>query len=88
VEQKIETDHGALIGLRLYRPTQAGPWPTLLFIRGGGFVGGSLNGYDIPLRWLALRSPWQIAAFDYRLAPEHPSPIATDDRMAALRQIG
>jgi len=87
VEQQVETDNGAPIGLRLYRPTQAGPWPTMLFVHGGGFVGGSLEGYDIPLRWLALRSGWQIGAVDYRLAPEHPFPVAPDDCTAALRYM-
>lgn len=87
IEKKVETGNGAPIGLRLYRPTETGPWPTLLFIHGGGFVAGSLTGYDIPLRWLALRSGWQIAAVDYRLAPEHPFPAAPDDCTAALRQI-
>lgn len=73
--------------LRLYRSTEHGPWPTLLFIHGGGFVGGSLSAYDIPLRWLALRSGWQIAAIDYRLAPEHPFPAAPDDCAAALNSL-
>ena len=72
-------------GLRLYRP-HPGPGlrPTVLFIHGGGFVGGTLHGYDIPLRWLALRSGWQVAAVDYRLAPEHPYPAAPDDCRDAL----
>ncbi|WP_158808825.1 alpha/beta hydrolase [Beijerinckia sp. L45] len=86
VDRAVSTGTGAL-GLRLYRPTEHGPWPTLLFIHGGGFVGGSLDGYDIPLRWLALRSGWQIAAIDYRLAPEHPFPAAPDDCAAALRSL-
>jgi acetyl esterase len=75
------------VGLRLYRPTEQKPWPTLLFIHGGGFVGGSLDGYDIPLRWLAMRSGWQIVAVDYRLAPEHPFPAAPEDCAAALDAI-
>ena len=78
---------GQTIGLRLYRAGGAQPLPTLLFIHGGGFVAGSLKGYDIPLRHLALRSGWQIAAVDYRLAPEHPYPAAPDDCLAALRDL-
>lgn len=70
--------------LRLYRPGGERPSPTLLFIHGGGFVGGSLEGYDIPLRHLARRSGWQVAAVDYRLAPEHPFPAAPEDCFAAL----
>lgn len=75
------------VPLRLYRPEGAAPRPTLLFLHGGGFVAGSLDGYDIPLRHLALRSGWQVAAADYRLAPEHPFPAAPDDCHAALRAL-
>ena len=73
------------IGLRAYRPTQQGPRPTVMFCHGGGFVAGTLHGYDVPLRWLALRSGWQVIAVDYRLAPEYPYPAAPEDCMAALR---
>ena len=73
--------------LRLYRSEGRSPRPTFLFIHGGGFVAGSLQGYDIPLRHLALRSGWQVAALDYRLAPEHPYPAAIDDCRAALQAL-
>ena len=69
--------------MRLYRPAM-GPLPTLLFCHGGGFVAGTLDAYDVPLRCLALRSGWQIAAVDYRLAPEDPYPAAVEDCAAAL----
>ena len=75
------------VALRLYNAIDGRPQPTLLFIHGGGFVGGSLEGYDIPLRHLASRSGWQVAAVDYRLAPEHPYPAAPDDCLAALRAL-
>jgi acetyl esterase len=78
---------GAPLGLRLYQPEGSVLRPTLLFIHGGGFVAGSLAGYDRPLRTLALRSGWQVAAIDYRLAPEHPFPVAPDDCTAALRHL-
>ncbi len=78
---------GALIRLRAYRPIQHKPLATVLFCHGGGFVAGTLHGYDVPLRWLALRSGWQVVAVDYRLAPEHPYPAAPEDCMAALRYL-
>ncbi len=79
-------------GLRLYRPgpgarERADPWPTVLFCHGGGFVAGSLPAYDVPLRWLAIRAGWQVAAVDYRLAPEHPYPAAPDDCRLALEAL-
>ncbi len=72
---------------RVFRPDGAGPWPTVLFCHGGGFVAGSLHGYDIPLRWLAIRSGWQVVVPAYRLAPEHRYPAAVEDLWAALRAL-
>ena len=85
--ERQTTDGDVHVALRLYRPGGETPRPTLLFVHGGGFVAGSLEGYDVPLRWLALRSGWQVAAVDYRLAPEHPYPAAPDDCLVALRAL-
>ena len=74
--------------LRWFMPAGEGALPTVLFLHGGGFVAGSLEAYEIPLRHLPLRSGWQVAAPDYRLAPEHPYPAAPDDCEAALRYLG
>ena len=77
----------APIKLRWFMPAGEGPLPTAQNSTGGGFVAGSLEAYEIPLRHLALRSGWQVAAPDYRLAPEHPYPAAPDDCEAALRHL-
>ncbi len=86
-EQDVVVGSGVRLRMRLFRPEAEGLRPTLLFLHGGGFVAGSLAGYDIPLRWLALRSGWQVAAPAYRLAPEHPYPAALDDCAMALDQL-
>ncbi len=87
VTSQIPLAEGGSIPMRLYRPTNGGPRPTFLFLHGGGFVAGSLDGYDVPLRWLALRSGWQVAAPAYRLAPEHPFPAAPEDCVRALDHL-
>ena len=58
-----------------------------LYCHGGGFVAGSLDGYDTPLRSLATRSGWRTVAVDYRLAPEHPYPAALEDCWSALAHL-
>jgi cation diffusion facilitator CzcD-associated flavoprotein CzcO/acetyl esterase/lipase len=70
---------------RLYRPAIEGPLPVLVFIHGGGFIGGSLDSWDEPCANLARRLGALVVSPDYRLAPEHPFPAATDDTVAALR---
>lgn len=71
--------------VRLYRP-HPGRLHPVLFLHGGGFVIGG-EGYDSPLRELALASGCLIASPDCRLAPEHPFPAAVDDAEAAARWL-
>jgi cation diffusion facilitator CzcD-associated flavoprotein CzcO/acetyl esterase/lipase len=70
---------------RLYRPPVDGPLPVVVFIHGGGWIGGSLDSFDEPCAALARRAGVLVVSPDYRLAPEHPFPAATDDTMAVLR---
>jgi acetyl esterase len=69
--------------VRVYRP-RPGRLHPVLFLHGGGFVIGR-DGYDAPLRELALASDCLIASPECRLAPEHPFPAAADDALAAAR---
>ena len=79
--------------VRLYRPAGAGVGvgarllPTLLFFHGGGFVIGSLEGYDLVCRYLTAHTGCAVVAVDYRLAPEHKFPAAIDDGVAAFRWL-
>ncbi len=65
---------------RVYRP-RPGRLPTVLYLHGGGFVIGP-EGYDAPLRQLALSSGCLIVALRHRLAPEHRFPAALEDAVA------
>ena len=53
--------------------------PLMVFFHGGGWVVGSLEGYDTTCRRLALKADSVVVSVDYRLAPEHPFPAAVDD---------
>jgi acetyl esterase/lipase len=57
----------------------------VVFIHGGGFIGGSLDSFDEPCATLARRLGALVVSPDYRLAPEHPFPAATNDTVAVLR---
>ena len=55
----------------------------VLYCHGGGYTTGNL-GYSRPLAAkLANVTGWEVLAFEYRLAPEHPFPAAADDAMKA-----
>ena len=75
--------------VRIYRPagTVARLLPTILYLHGGGWVIGSLEGYDLACRYFCARSGCAVVAVDYRLAPEHKFPAAVDDALSSYRWL-
>jgi len=75
--------------IRIYRPvgSVARLLPTILYFHGGGWVIGSLEGYDLACRYFCARSGCAVVAVDYRLAPEHKFPAAVEDAVAAHRWV-
>ena len=68
------------IPARIYAPRDDGAVrPAMLYFHGGGWVVGSLEGYDTTCRRLALKADCVVVSVDYRLAPEHPFPAAVHD---------
>ncbi|MEE2059678.1 alpha/beta hydrolase [Rhodococcus artemisiae] len=70
--------------LRIYVPEGTGPRPVVLYLHGGGFIGGSIDVADEPCRAVANGTGAIVVSAEYRLAPEHPFPAAPDDAYAAL----
>lgn len=71
---------GRSLTARLYSPEGvADDAPLILFFHGGGFVLGSVQGYDSVCRRLAAKSGHRLLSVEYRLAPEHPWPAAPED---------
>lgn len=63
--------------------------PVLLYVHGGGFVGGSKEGAYYPqsaTAW-AARNGMVGVNIDYRLAPEHAFPAGRDDLAAAIQWV-
>ena len=76
------------IPARLYDiKEQRGSGPVLLFFHGGGFVIGDLEVYHPYCAELARQMDIPVLSVDYRLAPEHPFPAASDDCEAAARWV-
>ncbi len=74
---------------RVYRPLANTALPTVVFIHGGGWVGGDLDTHDTACRMIAVQSGWNVVAVDYRLSPEFPFPAPMNDVesvAAALRE--
>ena len=78
---------GGAIGVRIYTPKGAGPFPVLHFFHGGGWVFGNLETHDALCRDLCVQGRRLVVAVDYRLAPENPFPIPVEDCLASLAWI-
>jgi acetyl esterase len=87
VEERRIPGPGGELPLRLYRPAERRPLPTLLFFHGGGWVIGSIDTHDPICRDLADRSGCLVVSVEYRLAPEHRFPAAAEDAYAATRWV-
>ena len=68
---------------RVYSPSSAARG-LVLYFHGGGWVLGTLDGWDASVRGLAVASGCDVVSVDYRLAPEHVFPAAADDAYDAL----
>jgi acetyl esterase len=78
-----ELDAGG-VPARLYTPKALKDGsPLLVFYHGGGWVIGSIDTHDTVCRYLAVHAEVRVLSVDYRLAPEHRYPAATEDALAA-----
>jgi acetyl esterase len=83
----IPGPHGD-IPVRIYTPSAAdAPSPCLVYFHGGGWVIGTLDGYDAICTIVANRSGCKVVSVDYRLSPEHKFPVPFDDCYAALQWV-
>ncbi len=80
----IPSPHGHQIAARLYSAVaNPGPGPVMVFYHGGGWVIGDLETHDPLCAEVARVLGITVVSIDYRLAPEHPFPAATEDCLAA-----
>lgn len=84
VRDHIVESTGARVPIRTYRPIARANAGALLFFHGGGYFMGDIDGADAECRATALALGSLVVSIEYRLAPEHPYPAATDDAYVAL----
>lgn len=72
------------LDVRLYLPDADGPFPTVVFFHGGGYVLGSIATHEWLCRHLTRESGCAVLSIDYRLAPKHPFPAAVEDASATV----
>ncbi len=63
------------------------PGACILYLHGGAFVAASPNVHSAMLARICARAGARALYVDYRLAPEHPFPAASDDCLAGYRYL-
>jgi acetyl esterase len=87
VEDRTIAGPAGDIPVRVYRPSAGGTAGGLVYYHGGGWVIGDLDSHDSLCRRFCAGAGVVVVSVDYRLAPEHPYPAATDDAWAALQWV-
>ncbi len=72
------------IPVRIYIPQGLGPFPAHIYFHTGGFWTGTLDQCDWWCRELCAGASCIVISVGYRLAPEYPFPVASEDGYAAL----
>lgn len=85
VEDTSFANGDAKVKVRIYTPEGNGPFPTILYIHGGGWVLADLDSYDASARALCNAAQAVVVSTDYRHAPEHRFPAAHSDVLAAYK---
>ncbi|WP_296795440.1 alpha/beta hydrolase [Variovorax sp.] len=80
---EIAARDGHAIPARLYAPS-AEVLPVLVYYHGGGFTVGNIRTHDTLCRVLSKKSGCAVVSVDYRLAPAHKFPTASDDAWDAF----
>ena len=83
----IPTRDGDALPARLYAPSLDAGLPLLLYLHGGGFTIGSIATHDTLCRELARLAGCMVVSLDYRLAPQHRFPTASNDAWDALQWL-
>ncbi|WP_198045949.1 alpha/beta hydrolase [Novosphingobium aquimarinum] len=75
------------IPVRRYTPLGGEPVGQIFYFHGGGWVFGTLDGFDPACRELTDASGCEVLSVDYRLSPEHRFPAAHDDGRTAIAAL-
>lgn len=86
VNRTISTPVGD-IAIRIIRPAHGKADATVVYFHGGGWMVGDLDSHQAHAARIANSASAVVVNVDYRLAPDHQFPAATDDAFAAMDWI-
>ncbi|WP_431131390.1 alpha/beta hydrolase [Variovorax paradoxus] len=82
----VRVRDGFELPMRLYAPSRE-KLPALVYFHGGGFTVGNIRTHDTLCRVLSMKSGCAVVSVDYRLAPAHKFPTASNDAWDAFAFI-
>lgn len=86
-DDQVDGPHGN-IPVRVYRPESDTPTAVLIYVHGGGWVFGTLDGgVDHLCRSIVSTTGVAVVSVDYRMAPEHKFPVPVDETAAVLAWV-
>jgi acetyl esterase len=86
--EQLVPGRGGPVRVRTYVPRELVPGsPAIVYLHGGGFVLGGLNGCDYISRGLASRTGYPVFSVEYRLAPDCAFPGALEDCEDVVRWV-
>ncbi|MEI7697628.1 MAG: alpha/beta hydrolase [Actinomycetes bacterium] len=87
VEHRVISGPNAYLPIRIYRPSDEPDLPVMLYLHGGGWVIGNMDGFEPTVRSLSNKGNFVVVQVQYQKAPEHPFPSPFNDCYAALEWI-
>jgi alpha-L-fucosidase 2 len=78
---------GVSLTLDAFVPAGDGPFPTCIFVHGGGFMRGDKQSYIKPLFEPLGAAGFTWFTINYRLAPDHRWPACAEDVATAVRWV-
>lgn len=80
----VTADDGYEVPVRIYRKQGAEPDALVVYLHGGGMIGGTIDNYDPLLRYYVEHTGVPFASVGYRLAPEAKGTTPATDAFAVL----
>jgi len=87
VEHRVISGPNSYLPIRIYRPSDEPNLPVMLYIHGGGWVIGNMDGFEPTVRSLSNKGNFVVIQVQYQKAPEHPFPTPFNDCYATLEWI-
>ena len=87
VKQKFFTGPHADLPINIYAPEGEGPFPAIVYIHGGGWVGGTIEMTEVQHQLVGEACGAVVVSVNYQKAPEHKFPIPFDDCYATLEWV-